>query len=378
MSGATQQTNKPIILAVDDTPENLTVVKSILIPDYMVKVALNGKTALAIANKQPPDMILLDIMMPEMDGHEVCQKLKANPKTADIPIIFVTAMGEEADELKGLAMGAVDYVSKPISPPILKARVTVHIALKQAQIELQSKNRKLQEERRLVEKIVDKMRSDVQFDNRHLRHIAASLEKTNGDVLFSAFRPDGGQHILLGDFTGHGLPAAIGGPLVSNIFYSRTLQGYSAPTILQELNSVLHRQLPTNLFMAAGMIAITPQRDALHLWNAGLPDGLWLPAEQQAVLFPSNMPPLGIIADFTITGGEENHWSAHDRLYLFSDGLIEAKNQAGEMFGYEQLQNRLTQAKTRTESLKKILDHVQHYSTVDDDGDDMTLLELHG
>jgi CheY-like chemotaxis protein len=105
------------ILAVDDTPENLDIVKGILVDDYNIRVAAHGKVALKIAETQSPDLILLDIMMPEMDGYEVCRQLKANPVTQDIPVIFLTAKGETADEAEGFKLGAADYILKPVKPP---------------------------------------------------------------------------------------------------------------------------------------------------------------------------------------------------------------------------------------------------------------------
>lgn len=118
------------ILVVDDTAENIDILGGILRPHFRVKVALNGEKALRIANTSPqPDIILLDVIMPEMDGYEVCSRLKSNPATADIPVIFVTAKHETEDEKLGLDLGAVDYISKPISPPIVLARVQTHISL---------------------------------------------------------------------------------------------------------------------------------------------------------------------------------------------------------------------------------------------------------
>lgn len=120
---------KKIILAVDDTPENLDVIKIILDEEYTIKAAVNGPMALKIAESQHVDIILLDIMMPIMDGYEVCRRLKTNPKTADVPIIFVTAKDETNDETKGFAIGGVDYVTKPVNPAILKARIKTHLTL---------------------------------------------------------------------------------------------------------------------------------------------------------------------------------------------------------------------------------------------------------
>ena len=122
--------DKPTILIVDDTPANLSLLSEVLKPDYRTKAAVSGEKALRLAaSATPPDLILLDIMMPAMDGYEVCRRLKASPATRDIPVIFVTAMSDEEDEAKGLALGGVDYLTKPISAAIVKARIKTHLLL---------------------------------------------------------------------------------------------------------------------------------------------------------------------------------------------------------------------------------------------------------
>jgi putative two-component system response regulator len=120
------------VLVVDDTPQNLALMRDLLQEHYQVKLAPNGARALRIATATPPDLILLDIMMPDMDGYEVCRQLKAQPLTRDIPVIFLTARSEHDDEQMGLDLGAVDYIIKPISPPIVEARVRNHLLLKAA------------------------------------------------------------------------------------------------------------------------------------------------------------------------------------------------------------------------------------------------------
>ncbi len=119
--------NKSRILIVDDEPGNIKILSNLLAQDYTLSVATNGKQALEVARVQSPDIILLDMIMPEMDGIEVCQALKASEDTKDIPVIFITSMSDTANEERGLDAGAVDYISKPISPPIVKARVKIHI-----------------------------------------------------------------------------------------------------------------------------------------------------------------------------------------------------------------------------------------------------------
>ncbi|MBF0462549.1 MAG: two-component system response regulator [Magnetococcales bacterium] len=141
----TNEKKKPIILVVDDMPVNLKVLVTILSHDYTVAIATSGQEALQIVADDPPDMILLDIMMPEMDGYEVLRRLKDDGETLNIPVIFITAMVEVDDETKGFDLGAVDYITKPFSLPIVKARVQTHLALIQAQHQLEKHNHFLEE-----------------------------------------------------------------------------------------------------------------------------------------------------------------------------------------------------------------------------------------
>jgi signal transduction histidine kinase len=122
---------KQLILIVDDLKDNILILAKILQSDYQVIFATDGKTALTIAEEQLPDIILLDVMMPEMDGYEVCSRLKSNPKTNQIPVIFVTAKADASDELRGLEFGAVDYITKPLHPKIVRLRVGVHLDINQ-------------------------------------------------------------------------------------------------------------------------------------------------------------------------------------------------------------------------------------------------------
>lgn len=119
--------NKPTILVVDDTPDNVMVLSALLRDQYKVKVAPNGLKALELAAAQPPDLILLDVMMPELDGYETCRRLKAAPATAAVPVIFLTSRTEPEDEEFGLLIGAADYITKPINPADVLMRVAKQI-----------------------------------------------------------------------------------------------------------------------------------------------------------------------------------------------------------------------------------------------------------
>lgn len=173
--------HKTTILIVDDTPDNISLLCSLLGDRYRNKVATNGPKALKIAEATPhPDLILLDIMMPEMDGYKVCEALKANPKTRSIPVIFLTAKTQEADETKGFELGAVDYITKPISPPILLARVQTHLALQDARSRLSRQNEVLEEQ------VMERTRRLDNLQNAILVALA-SLAETRDD--------DTGQHV---------------------------------------------------------------------------------------------------------------------------------------------------------------------------------------
>lgn len=136
---------RPTVLVVDDVADNLNLVSKLLKDHYRVKLANNGERALQIvASDSPPDLILLDVMMPQPDGYEVCRRLKQLPTRRDIPVIFLTAKGDMEDEYTGLALGAVDYLSKPVSPPILLARVRTHLELAEQRVRLAEENARLE------------------------------------------------------------------------------------------------------------------------------------------------------------------------------------------------------------------------------------------
>ena len=152
--------DKRIILLVDDTPANIQVAHNILKDAYTIKIATSGAKALDLAKAVPqPDLIILDVMMPEMDGHEVCSRLKADPRTSDIPIIFVTGKTDAEDETRGFELGAVDYIHKPFSPLVVQARVRTQLTLREAREQLaeekQKVDRLLEEADRLVGVIFD-------------------------------------------------------------------------------------------------------------------------------------------------------------------------------------------------------------------------------
>jgi len=368
---------KPAILVVDDTPENIDVLRGILGTDYTIKIANNGQLALKIASAHPPDLILLDVMMPVMDGYEVCRQLKADPLTRAIPVIFITAKAETEDEVQGLVLGAVDYLTKPVIPAIVKARVQTQLALRQTRRELEEKNLILNDEKELLEDIVSRMRSASPFDGRRVRHIQSSLEKTGGDIILSAYRPDGIQHVLVGDFSGHGLPAAFGGPLVSYIFYRLTAEGCTMRQILEEVNRTLCRQLPTQLYMAAGALALSLDRNLAVVWNCGLPPVLCLSAAHGINRISSSGLPLGISESVdTFEPHAQIVMESDTGIYLYSDGLTEATSSKRELYGQARLEALVERIHREQLPLEVIWQELDTYCGDQGLSDDAALVEV--
>ncbi|MGE4297786.1 MAG: response regulator [Desulfovibrionaceae bacterium] len=174
---------KETILIADDTPENIQVLMETLKDDYALIAATNGAKTLDLAARKMPDLILLDVMMPEMDGYEVCARLKADAATRGIPVIFVTAKSDPDDEMRGLALGAVDYITKPYSPPVVRARVRTHLEIKRAREELRRQNEILLENAQLREDVERMTRHDLKTPLNGIIAIPQLLLMELGDGL---------------------------------------------------------------------------------------------------------------------------------------------------------------------------------------------------
>jgi putative two-component system response regulator len=189
----------PTLLVVDDVAENIEILNDILEQDYRVKVATNGEKALSIVmSEQPPDLILLDIMMPGIDGYEVCRRIKANPARRGIPIIFVTAMEDQEDEALGLALGAEDYITKPFNPYIVLARVKTHLALYDQTRELERKvderTRELQNTRL---QIIERLGKAAEFRDNETGFHVSRMSRYSRLIALAAGRSDSEAQLML-------------------------------------------------------------------------------------------------------------------------------------------------------------------------------------
>ena len=193
------QDHKPTILIVDDTPDNITVLGELLQSYYAIKVATNGPRALVSAASAPrPDLILLDVMMPDMDGYAVLSQLRDASATADIPVIFVTALNADDDESRGLALGAADYITKPIRPAIVIARVRAQLELKQARDQMRDQNAWLEAE------VARRMQQNQRIQDASMRALASLAETRDNETGAHIRRTQAYVDLLCRDLAEHG------------------------------------------------------------------------------------------------------------------------------------------------------------------------------
>jgi len=200
------------LLLVDDAPANIQIANSILKDTYKIRIATNGAKALELANVTPlPDLILLDVMMPEMDGYEVCTRLKIAAETRDIPVIFLTGQTEIEDETRGFEVGAVDYIHKPLSPAIVKARVQTHLMLRGIRKQLASQLLAIQKELETAREIQLSILPEAIPKIEGLEIAARYIPMTSvaGDFYDFIVVDEKRVGILVADVSGHGMPAAL-------------------------------------------------------------------------------------------------------------------------------------------------------------------------
>jgi phosphoserine phosphatase RsbU/P len=326
-----------LILIVDDTPINLGVISGALKDFYKTKVATCGEKALALASAdEKPDLILLDVMMPGMDGYEVCARLKADPATREIPVIFLTGQTGVEDETRGFEVGAVDYVHKPFSPAVVKARVRSHILLREARAQLADQLLALNNELEMARQI-------------QLSILPHSLPKLPGLDIAARFIPmtsvagdfydfiqidDTHLGMLIADVSGHGLPSALIASMLQVALTAQVGHSSEPARVLCGLNHALCGKFTDN-FVTAAYVYVDLEKNLMRYAGAGHPPVLqWRSSTGKTTQVLENGLVLGMLEEAVYTT-LELALEPGDRHILYTDGILEAANPAQEMYGVD-------------------------------------------
>ncbi|MCO7226112.1 fused response regulator/phosphatase [Pleionea sp. CnH1-48] len=375
-----------ILIAEDNFTDRLILKKIVEASGHEVLEADNGVTAMEVFVSQSPDLVFLDAIMPEMDGYQAAEKIKALTTNHYVPIIFITSLTEQADLVRCMEVGGDDFFTKPFNKVFLEAKLrafertnNLYRTIEKQRDEIQFHTDHMLQEQEVAKRIFDKIAHTGELHQPYIRYTASPMSIFNGDILLVARRPFGGVHVFLGDFTGHGLPAAIGAMPTSDIFFGMTLKGFALVEIIQELNRRLHAVLPTGFFCCALAAHIDFEEHNIQVWNAGLPEAyLMNRASGEFIELPSSHLPLGIVGNenlnvsFSIYSFQED-----DRLFAYTDGVTEAENSEGEMFGQERLLEALKRGINDDDAFGCLLRDVDEFQTEPEQGDDITYIEVH-
>lgn len=335
-----------VLIAEDGAIDRLLLAQIVRRQGHEVITAEHGEQALALFIEQRPDLVLLDALMPVMDGFEAARRIKAQAGEHFVPIIFLTSLNEEQALVRCLQAGGDDFMAKPYSAVILAAKINaldrqrrLQATVLQQRDELARHHHHLLNEQRVAKALFDKVAHAGCLHSATIRYLQSPYALFNGDLLMAARTPSGDLYVLLGDFTGHGLPAAVGAMPLAEIFHGMTAKGYGLAQMLREMNAKLKRILPVDMFCCALLVGLGLERGTLEVWNGGMPDAYHLTAHGQVLAtLPSRHLPLGILApeqfdDTTVV----MPMALGERLLLLSDGVIETGDAQDRLFGVERL-----------------------------------------
>jgi sigma-B regulation protein RsbU (phosphoserine phosphatase) len=366
------------VLVVDDMKANVDMLVEALRGEHKLSVALDGEAALRAVQKSPPDLLLLDIMMPGLDGYEVCRRLRADPATREIPIMFLSSLEDVKDKARGFELGANDYLTKPFEILEVKARVRSLLKAKSyADAVRAAQERDLAIAREiqmgiLPSDIPGQVRGtglDVQATIEPARHV--------GGDLFEVLRVSDDRMVLaVGDVCGKGIPAALFMAVAVTLLRTLARQLEGPAEILGRLNDELAAQNPRGMFVT--MTCLEVRGSKVTCANAGHDSSLHVPAPgAPRRVFASSGPVLGLFPGQAYAN-ESLELAPDDRLVLYTDGVNEANDPTGALFGDERLEACLAEgpARSAAETVERLLQAVRAFAGGAPQSDDITILVL--
>jgi len=337
------------ILIAEDSAADLLLLSTIVRRQgHHVLTATNGEQAVEVFARERPQLVLMDAMMPVMDGFLAARWIKQLAGEQLVPIIFLTSLRESAALAECLDAGGDDFLPKPYNQLILAAKINAMDRLRRLQAtvlqqrdQIARHNEHLLHEQRAAKAVFDKVAHSGCINAApNIRYLQSPYALFNGDLLLAAYTPSGDMHVLLGDFTGHGLPAAIGAMPLAEVFYGMTAKGYGLTQTLREMNAKLKRILPVDMFCCATLLCLSTERRVVEVWNGGMPEGyVHEVATGKRTPLMSRHLPLGVLSAQAFDDSTEV-WpmALGDRVFLLSDGVLDTADANDQLFGAERLQ----------------------------------------
>jgi phosphoserine phosphatase RsbU/P len=370
------------ILIVDDTPANIQILSGILKEKgYQLSIATNGKQALQVLEKIHPDLILLDVMMPEMDGFEACRQIKQSKALRDIPIIFLTAKTETSDIVSGFEIGAVDYVAKPFNPHELLARINTHLTIDHLRRSLAEKIEELAQARKREMEMAYRVQSQLiptstpQLPGWEFAANWQPAREVSGDF-YDFMRNKNGQGIIIADVSGKGMPAALFMASTRSIVRAKATTSMSPAESFTQANSLICADAARGMFVTVFYAELDPEKRTLTYVNCGHNSPFWYRATQDSIQeLPSTGPVIGIIESMQCKQ-QQIEMSSGDVILLYTDGITEAFNENEQEFGDERLKAVLTKhaQKSPPEILSEIKTALETFVGSAPQSDDRTIV----
>jgi sigma-B regulation protein RsbU (phosphoserine phosphatase) len=365
------------VLIVDDVKANVDMLVEALRGDYKLSVALGGEAALRAVEKSPPDLLLLDIVMPDLDGYEVCRRLRADPATRELPVMFLSSLEDVKDKAKGFELGANDYLTKPFEILEVKARVNSLLKAKSyADAVKAAQERDLAIAREIqLGLLPSDFAARAEGSGWGVHAVIEPARHVGGD-LFEVLRLSDDRMVLaVGDVCGKGITAALFMAVAQTLLRTLARQCDTADEILRRLNDELAAQNPRAMFVTMACLDVRGGR--VTCANAGHDTSLLVGSSGLRSVFPSTGTVLGLFPDQPYTS-ESVELSPGDTLVLSTDGVSEAANPEGALFGEDRLKACFAKGAgaTAAESVERLLTSVRAFAAGAPQSDDITILAL--
>jgi len=374
-----------LLIADDNNTERLILSRVLENLGHEIIQAENGRVAVEKFEEFKPDMVFLDVMMPEMDGYQVAAAIQSAKEESWFPIVFLTSLTEASDLAKCIDVGGDDFVSKPINKIIIKAKVeaferliNLYNTVAKQQEEIRIYNEHLVQEQEAAKVVFNNVAHRGCLDSEYINYHLSAMSIFNGDLMLATVLPTGSLRIMLGDFTGHGLPAAIGALPTSEIFYGMSKKGFSLEDLIKETNTRLYNILPRGIFCCCFIADINPADKQMKYWISGSPDSYLIDqVKEEVTSLHSSHLPLGILspnafnAKFQSCPFTENH-----KLITATDGIIESPDANDKMFGDKRMLDYIKEHIFSENICDGLIDEVTKYIGEVGQEDDLSLLEV--